>query len=144
MPSPTNTQFALAVHVLTLLGGQVPAPASSDVLAASTGASPEHLRRVLAPLRRGGLVRSRPGPHGGWQLDQADPDTTLAEVWRVVHGDDAILGIHEAAPDCATGQRIQASLEDLERRTVAVLLEEFERQTLGDLMAEARSDPVPA
>lgn len=144
MPSTTNTQFALAVHVLTLMGRQPQALTSSDTLATSTGASAEHVRRVLAPLRRGGLVRSRSGPSGGWQLDQADSDTTLAEIWRVVHGDDPVLGIHQASRDCPTGRRIQAALEDLERHTATVLLDELEQQTLGGLMAKAGSAPIPA
>jgi Rrf2 family protein len=137
MANPTNTQFALAVHVLTLLGGQAPALASSDELAASTGASPEHVRRVLAPLRRGGLVRSRPGPGGGWQLDRAGSDTTLADIWRAVHGEDPILGIHDASPDCVVGQRIQSALVDLDRRAMEALLEELGQQTVGDLVAQA-------
>src|SRR3954469_13777034 len=98
MPAPTNTQFSLAVHMLTLLGSQAPELVRSDFLSASAGTSPEHVRRVLAPLRRAGLVRSRPGPSGGWQLDRAGCDTTLGDIWRAVHGDDGVLGLHSAAP----------------------------------------------
>jgi len=108
MPAPTNTQFSLAVHVLTLLGGQAPALVSSDFLSASAGTSPEHVRRVLAPLRRAGLVRSRPGPSGGWQLDGAGRETTLGDIWRAVHGDAGVLGVHAAAPECSVGNGSRA------------------------------------
>jgi DNA-binding IscR family transcriptional regulator len=94
------------------------------------------VRRVLAPLRRAGLVRSRPGPSGGWQLDGAGCETTLGEIWRAVHGDAGVLGIHTAAPDCAVGQRIQSALEDLEGRAVAALVAELDQQTLGQLVSE--------
>jgi Rrf2 family protein len=136
VPAPTNTQFSLAVHVLTLLGSQAPALVSSDFLSGSAGTSPEHVRRVLAPLRRAGLVRSRPGPSGGWQLDGAGCDTTLGEIWRAVHGDDGVLGVHAASPDCAVGQRIQTALEDLERRAVEALVSQLDQQTLGQLVSE--------
>jgi Rrf2 family protein len=136
MPAPTNTQFSLAVHMLTLLGSQAGALVSSDFLAASAGTSPEHVRRVLAPLRRAALVRSRPGPSGGWQLDRAGCDTTLGEIWRAVHGDDGVLGIHAAAPECTVGQRIQSELEEIERRAVEALVAELDQVTLGTLVRE--------
>jgi Rrf2 family protein len=136
MPAPTNMQFSLAVHVLTLLGSQDGRLTSSDFLAGSAGTSPEHVRRVLAPLRRAGLVHSKPGPSGGWQLDQAGCDTTLGEVWRAVHGDDGVLGVHSAAPDCTVGQRIQSELEEVERRAVAALVAELDQTTLGQLVRE--------
>jgi Rrf2 family protein len=136
VPAPTNTQFSLAVHVLTLLGSQSPALVSSDFLSASANTSPEHVRRVLAPLRRAGLVRSRPGPSGGWQLAEAGCETTLGDIWRAVHGDAGVLGVHAAAPECAVGQRIQTALEDLERRAVEALVSELDQQTLGQLVSE--------
>jgi len=136
VPAPTNTQFSLAVHVLTLLGSQSPALVSSDFLSASANTSPEHVRRVLAPLRRAGLVRSRPGPSGGWQLAGAGCETTLGDIWRAVHGDAGVLGVHAAAPECAVGQRIQTALEDLERRAVEALVSELDQQTLGQLVSE--------
>ena len=88
MAQPTNTQFALAVHVLTLLGIDPGTHHSSEFLAGSAGASAVHVRRVLGRLRRAGLVRSRPGPSGGWLVAGELCDTTLADVWRAVNGDD--------------------------------------------------------
>jgi Rrf2 family protein len=136
MPAPTNTQFSLAVHVLTLLGSQEPALVSSEFLAGSSGTSPEHVRRVLAPLRRAGLVHSKPGPSGGWQLDRAGCDTTLGEVWRAVHGDDGVLGVHSAAPGCTVGQRIQSELEAIERHAMQALVAELDQVTLGQLVRD--------
>src|SRR4051812_40530876 len=143
MPAPTNTQFSLAVHVLTLLGSQAPALVSSDFLAGSAGTSPEHVRRVLAPLRRAGLVRSRPGPSGGWQLDGAGRETTLGEIWRAVHGDEGVLGVHTAAPDCTVGRRIQSELEEIERRAVDALVAELDQVTLGRLVQDTSGKTLP-
>jgi Rrf2 family protein len=133
---PTNTQFALAVHVLTLLGSEPGAHHSSEFLASSAGASAVHVRRVLGRLRRAGLVRSRPGPHGGWLVAGPVCETTLADVWRAVNGDDPVLGLHSANPDCTAGRRIHEALVGLDRRAAAALLAELEHTTLGDLVQQ--------
>lgn len=132
MARPTNTQFALGVHMLTLLGGAA-APMSSEVLAASAGSNPVHARRVLARLRAAGLVDSRPGVGGGWQL-AADPATiTLADVWRAVQRDDPLLGLHDANPNCTVGQRIQDALVDVNRRAATAVEAELELTTIQEL-----------
>jgi Rrf2 family protein len=141
MARPTNTQFALAVHVLTLLGAEPDVRKSSETLAASAGSNSVHVRRVLGRLRRAGLVRSRPGPHGGWLVPAPPCGVTLADVWRAVNGDDPVLGLHSANPDCTVGRRIQDALVGVDRRAAAALSAELERTTLGDLVrSTAASD----
>lgn len=142
MTSSANTQFAVAAHVLTLLAGFPGVLLSSDVMAASVGANPVHIRRVLGRLRRAGLVASRPGPHGGWRLLCSPEATTLADVWRVMNGEDPVLGVHEASPACEVGQRIQAHLEAIDRRALAAVEIELATTTLADLAAAAQ--PVVA
>jgi Rrf2 family protein len=133
MGRPTNTQFALAVHVLTMLAGLPRELQTSEGMAGSAGSNPVHIRRVLGRLRNAGLVASRPGPHGGWQLMLPPAQTTLADVWRAMHGDDPILGLHEANPDCDVGRRIQANLGQIDRRAAAAIEAELETTTLADL-----------
>jgi Rrf2 family protein len=144
MARPTNTQFALAVHVLVLLGVDPDARQSSETLAGSAGSNPVHVRRVLGRLRRAGLVRSRPGPHGGWLVTRPAGDTTLADVWRAVNGDDPVLGLHSANPNCTVGQRIQDALVGVDRSAAAALAAELEQTTLGDLVRSTAAAEVPA
>jgi Rrf2 family protein len=143
MPGPANTQFALAVHVLTLLAAEPDAMRSSELLASSAGASPVHVRRVLGRLRRAGLVRSRPGPHGGWLVCRPTSETTLADVWRALNGDDPLLGLHSANPDCVVGQRIHGALATIDRRAVLALTAELERTTLDDLVRSTDASELP-
>ena len=138
MARSTNTQFAVAVHVLTYLAGMGPThPVSSDDLSMSANVNPVYVRRVLAPLRRYGLVASRPGPHGGWVIRRRPEDISLAEVWRVVQGDGAILGIHGPDPQCPVGRRVQHSLSDIDRGLSAALEAELARRTIEDLLTAA-------
>jgi Rrf2 family protein len=133
---PTNTQFALAVHMLTLLAGRAPAVLSSEEMAGSAGSNPVHVRRVLGRLRTAGLVTSRPGVGGGWQLRVDPATTTLADVWRVVQGDDPVLGLHGANPDCAIGQGVQAALTTVDRRAAAAIEAELATTTVAELVAQ--------
>lgn len=147
MAVPTNTRFAVAVHVLTLLSGAPDRVLSSERLGGSAGANPAHVRRVLGTLRRAGIVGSRPGVHGGWQLVRAAEALTLAEVWRAVQGDDPVLGLHGAAPECSVGQRIQRALEEVDRRAARAVEEELAGTTVAQLACDTRArelQPGPA
>mgnify|MGYP004562511413 CR=1 FL=1 len=134
----TNTQFAVAVHVLTYLAGVTDGTSvSSEELSRSTNVNPVYVRRVLGPLRAAGLVRSRPGVHGGWHL-AADPgDISLAQVWQLVQGDDPVLGLHGPDPACAVGRGVQKSLVALDRTVAAAVTADLERFTVRDVLLGA-------
>ena len=135
MPTSTNTRFAVAVHVLTYLAG-VPEgrPVSSEELSKSTNASAVYVRRVLGPLRDAGLVRSRNGLHGGWELGTDGRNTTLARVWTLLQGGDPLLGLHGPNPACDVGRGVQRSLVAVDRRVVRAVTIELEQVTIGDLV----------
>jgi Rrf2 family protein len=134
-----NTQFAVAVHVLTLLS-TVRERVSAETLSLSVGANPVHVRRVLGQLAKAGLVASRPGPHGGWLTTQDPPPVTLGTVFGAVNGDARVVGIHDAAPECTVGQRIQAELGSIEREAAAALVADLDRTTVADLIHETDVD----
>lgn len=143
MGRPTNTQFAMAVHVLTLLGGRPEEVQSSETMAASVGSNPVHVRRVLGLLRCAGIVESRPGVHGGWRLARPRAEITLADAWRAVQGEDPVLGLHEPNPDCPLGRRIRERLHDLERGAAHAVEVELARTTLCALVSSAAVEPEP-
>ena len=45
-----------------------------------------YLGAVLADLRRGGIVKARRGPEGGWTLAKGPKEISLADVIRAVDG----------------------------------------------------------
>jgi Rrf2 family protein len=104
MAHPTNTRFAVAVHLLTLLADAPAEMVDSAALSISPATNPVHVRRVLGVLRDKGLVRSQPGAHGGWVLNRPPEQIDLGEVWRAVNGDDPVLGLHDPDPNCPTGR----------------------------------------
>lgn len=141
VPTPVNTRFAVAVHVLAYLAGMAATgrttPVGSEELAASTAVNPVHVRKVLGPLRAAGLLHSRAGAHGGWEL-AADPAAlTLARVWRLLQGDDHVLGLHGPAPACEVGQAVQAALVDLDAEVAAAIERRLAAVTVADLVTDA-------
>jgi Rrf2 family protein len=137
MAGPTNTQFALGVHMLTLLAGSAPAPLASDEMAGSANSNPVHVRRVLGLFREAGLVASRPGVGGGWRLAADPADITLADVWRVVHGDGDVLGLRSAHPDCPVGQSIQGLLAAIDRDAARAVEDRLRDTTIAQLVSQA-------
>lgn len=138
MATPTNTQFAVAVHVLTYLAGtDVPGPVSSDELAASVNASPVYVRRVLTPLRESGIVASTPGARGGWVLNRPAGTITLAEIWRLVQGDDPVLGLHGPNPQCRTGVGVQRTLVALDRELAGAVEARLGEVTVAHVLRDA-------
>lgn len=130
-----NTRFAVAVHVLTYLaGGGEGRSVSSEELSASTNVNPVYVRRVLGPLREAGLVRSRPGVHGGWELAADAQEVTLARIWKLLQGDDPVLGLHGPDPACAVGRGVQKSLTTLDRMVAGAVAAELERFTVRDVL----------
>jgi Rrf2 family protein len=142
MPHSTNTQFAVGVHMLTLLADGGPEPLSSENMAASAEANPVYVRRVLGRLREAGIVSSRPGVGGGWVLLRDPAAITLGDVWRAIQADDRLLGLHQVNPRCAVGQAIQHHLATVDRRASAAVESELDQITVAQMLP-ARAHALP-
>ena len=134
MPHSTNTQFAVGVHMLTLLADRGPELLSSAEMAASADANPVYVRRVLGRLRETGIVSSRPGVGGGWGLMRDPADITLGDIWRAIQADDRLLGLHQVNPRCEVGQAIQRHLAAIDRRASAAVQSELDRITVAEML----------
>lgn len=133
MARSTNTQFAVAVHVLTYLAGVEGRPVSSDELSETANVNPVYVRRVLAPLREAGLVHSRPGLRGGWELATGPHQISLAQIWKILQGSDPVLGLHGPDPACLIGRNVQKSLTALDQRVAQAVAAELAQFTVHDV-----------
>ena len=133
MAGPTNTQFAVAVHVLTLLGGSQECSVSSEVMSASVGANPVYLRRVLGQLGAAGLVRSRPGARGGWLLARAPDEITLGDAWRAIQAGKAVFGLHDVDPNCPVADQVSRSLGAVDAKLSAAIERELDETSVADV-----------
>jgi Rrf2 family protein len=140
----TNTQFALGVHMLTMLASMTPAILASDVLAESAHANPVQVRRVLSRFRQAGLIASKPGAGGGSQLI-CDPATiTLGDVWRIVQGEGHVLGSYAGNAHCPVGRRIESWMTDIDRRARRAIEDELQKTTIKQLVERAHAGRVPS
>ena len=143
MSGRANTQFSVAVHVLVYLAGPgIDRPVSSDELAVSANVNPVYVRRVLGPLREAGIVRSRPGAQGGWELVRDPASVRLDEIWQLVHGG-AVLATHGPDPKCPVGRQVQAVLTGLETDIAAAVERELHGRTVADVVTTTRSSQRP-
>lgn len=139
----TNTRYAVAIHVLTLLAYAGPEALTSEYIAGSVNTNPVVIRRILAGLREAGLVRSQGGPGGGWQLLRAPEAVSLLDVLRAVDTD-AAFPLHATPPNpaCPVGRSIQALLTDHFRTAQAALERELGRVSLRDLLEGVKAQPA--
>lgn len=73
-----------ALRAVVCLGREPAAPVSADTLADQTQVPRRYLTRVLQDLCTAGMVRSRPGPGGGYELVKAAGKLTILDVVNVV------------------------------------------------------------
>ncbi|MEJ5187217.1 MAG: Rrf2 family transcriptional regulator [Candidatus Geothermincolales bacterium] len=87
--------FVLAVHSLALMAGTGVSLKARDI-AKTLGASEAHLHKVLALLRKEGILRSSRGPGGGYVLARKPEEITLFEIYASIEGlpgrDPCLLG----------------------------------------------------
>jgi Rrf2 family iron-sulfur cluster assembly transcriptional regulator len=101
---------------------------------------PRFLEQIFQDLRRAGLVSSKRGPRGGYQLTRAPAEITLGDVIRALDGklsadsldDDATAG------DPASIAITEAAFAELAQRIEAC----FEQVTLGELCQRAEEKGV--
>ena len=130
-----------ALRALAILGSR---PAGTPVQAqelADAGRLPvKFLEQILLSLKRAGLLRSKRGAGGGYQLNRPPTEISVAEVIRLVDGalagGDAGRGL-EPGPGC---QGLDGCLKELE-----TLVEDFlERETIQSLLSREEPDGVLA
>jgi DNA-binding IscR family transcriptional regulator len=104
-------RFAIAVHILSLLGTDEQANNTSEWMAGSIGVNPVIVRNVTGMLRRAGLVVTQQGVAGAF-LSRKPAEITLLDVYRAVEPDGEIFSIHARPnPKCPVGAKIEDALE---------------------------------
>lgn len=120
------------------MGGQAGTPVSADHLAEQTKVPRRYLTRVLQDLASAGLVQSRSGPGGGYELSIAADKLTILEVVNTVAPIERIrscpLGLKSHTSLCP----LHAELDKAYAATEAA----FDGVTIRDLV-ESTSEITP-
>lgn len=92
------------------------------------------VRRMMAGLRRQGIVRSEKGHGGGWCLARPLDQVTLADVYTAL-GEPSFfaIGHRHADPECLVEQAVNATLGQALNEARSLLLARFQCVTLAQL-----------
>ncbi len=121
------------LHVLLHMADR-PAPATSETLAQIMQTNPVVVRRVMAGLRKRGIVRSERGHGGGWTLIRDPADVTLRDIYDGIGAPPLFaIGNRNAAPHCAIERSVNAVLDSTLKAAGTLLLKSFETVTLAKL-----------
>lgn len=130
-----NSQFAIAVHILTLLakageGNKL----KSDYIAKSVNTNPVVIRRLLGDLNQAKLVASQTGAHGGTSLARCPYQINLADVHRAVSCGKTFALHRQTNEDCMIGKNIQCVLEKLQTEINDAIESKLVQFTLKDIL----------
>ncbi|RMF41451.1 MAG: Rrf2 family transcriptional regulator [Planctomycetota bacterium] len=127
-----------ALRAVVFMGAREGQPASADVLSKGTKVPRRYLHHVLQDLVAAGLVRSRPGPGGGYVLALSVSEISILDVVNAVSPIERIracpLGLKSHSQLCP----LHSELDKAYAATEAA----FQRVTIKKLLAST-SQIVP-
>lgn len=130
-----NSQYSMAIHVLTMLAKSGNERMKSDFLAGSVNTNPVVIRRLLGQLGRANLVISQTGAAGGTRLSRDPRLISLFDVYKAVScGEVFALPARSPSQDCPVGRNIEAVLCRLQKEIDRSVGEKLSRYTLADVI----------
>jgi Rrf2 family transcriptional regulator, nitric oxide-sensitive transcriptional repressor len=133
---PKTAEYAL--RTVACLAGDPEHPASADHLAEQTKVPRRYLHTVLQDLARGGLVRSRSGPGGGYSLAQDADTISILDVVNAVAPLERIRHCPLGLPSHTKLCPLHKELDKAYAATEAA----FSRVTIGELL-RSTSNIIP-
>jgi Rrf2 family protein len=136
-----NSQFSMAVHVLTLLARAGDGNVKSECIAGSVNTNAVVIRRLLSQLNSAGLVASQTGASGGTRLAKPPAEISLCEIYKAVSCGE-VFALHAKAPnqDCPVGKNIEAVLCNLQKEIDRSVGEKLGQYTLATVINEVGAE----
>jgi Rrf2 family protein len=137
-----TSRFTMALHALGMIAREGErsrgGPVTSAALARSINTNPVVVRRVLADLRRAGLVETRRGVGGGVALARPASRISLRAVWESLADREQIFGRHPSGPNphCPVGRCTADYLEELYGDAEEALKASLGKVTLAELQRD--------
>ena len=129
-----NSQFSMAVHVLSMLARSKDDNLKSDYIAGSVNTNAVVIRRLLGLLNQAKLVVSQTGSSGGTRLARCPSEINLAEIYKAVNcGEVFALPTRAPNKDCPVGRNIEAVLCCLQKEIDKGIEEKLSRYTLQNV-----------
>lgn len=135
-----DARFQVGVHALVALAVW-DRPTSSRTLSYSIETNPVVIRQVVGDLVDDGLVSSRRGPGGGYELAGEPHAISLLDAYRAL-GEGPVFEPYEEYPaaDCPVGSRMPGVLDAALARAEAAMERWLDAVTVDDLVRDVRRD----
>ncbi|MDM5298236.1 Rrf2 family transcriptional regulator [Bacillus pumilus] len=132
-----SSRYSIAVHILSFIAG-VPRECTGDVIAESVNSNPVIVRKMMAMLKRAGLIEIRRGV-GGAYLKKPAEDITLLEVYQAVDvtEDEQLFHFHQPVTACPIGQIMDKRLRHELQEAQSALEHHLSQVTIKQLLTEA-------
>jgi len=131
----TNSRFAVAVHVMTLMAWSGEEPLKSDQVADSVNTNPVVIRRMLCDLAEAGLVVSQTGSLGGSRLVGDPSQTTLLDIYQALEYP-GVFSLNRQRPsrECPVGVNIETVLGDVMSEVDSAVEGVLAKITISDMV----------
>ena len=128
-----DSRLSGVLHVLLHMA-EIDGPVTSEALAGMMQTNPVVIRRILAGLRKEGLVHSEKGHGGGWRLACDLETVTLYDI-HIALGSPAVLALSHRTetPGCLVEQAVNTAMGEAFDAAEALLLSRFREITLASL-----------
>ena len=136
-----KVDYAIRV-LLTLAAAPDGEPVRGERLAVSQGLPVKFVENTLVELRRAGIVSSRRGAVGGYQLALPADEISLATVFRVLDG--PLAEVRGQRPEDVTYEGAATHLQDVWVAVRAALRSVLEAVTLDDVLEGSLPPDVAA
>ena len=121
---------SLAVHSMVLIASSK-TQINVNKIAELTGASRNHLAKVMQRLVKDGMVKSTRGPAGGFVLKKKPDKITLLDIYQSIEGPIDLTGCPLERPICAFGKCLMGGIvKDLTKE----FMKYFKSNTLADFL----------
>lgn len=129
-----NTQFSVAIHILTLLATEQE-PVSSQYIAASINSNATLVRKICRYLKEGNLISSNQGV-SGYSLKQPETSILLGQVFQIIFNQETHFAkIHgNTNPDCYVGKNISSALDSIYSEVDQAILKQLNNYSIQDVI----------
>lgn len=133
-----NTQFSIAVHVLTALANYE-SPFTSEILAGSVNANAVFVKRILVKLSKAKLVKTAVGKSGGYDLARNPKSISLLDVHQAIEPP-AAFAIHTypKSKGCVVSCNIKEVMSDVLDDTQKAVENDLKRTTIADVVSKIK------
>ena len=131
-----DMKFSVAVHVLILIS-ESPTPINSDQMETSVGTNASYVRKILALLKKAGIVDGHRGI-SGYTLMITPEQLTLLQIYQAVMEEPKphLLDIHQNPSDrCIVGRHIRPVLSGMFSGVEDAFANALGEKTLADCIA---------